>query len=194
MAGSLSTIFHCFLLLAFTLSIFSVDIEKESKEFIQLLIENCDSVAICSSRPVAAFSRVQTRLGNTPGAFLVADVLLWDPFSVFSDICLLCPSCSDQSVLEYVRPIRWKDGKNVHDQPRLLYGLRSDVVLVSRVYLCKNKHQTLAHDPGIISQIPRDFHPPFVLFHKSGVTRELFRYFISHIRAGMAIEDGQVLW
>ena len=133
-------------------------------------------------------------LGTLLGLFWLQTCYCGIRSQFFSDICLLCPSCSDQSVLEYVRPIRWKDGKNVHDQPRLLYGLRSDVVLVSRVYLCKNKHQTLAHDPGIISQIPRDFHPPFVLFHKSGVTRELFRYFISHIRAGMAIEDGQVLW
>ena len=84
--------------------------------------------------------------------------------------------------------------ESAHDQPWFIYGLRSDVVLVSRVYLCKNKHQTLAHDPGIIFQIPRDFHPPFVLFQKSGVTRKLFQYFIAHIRAGMTIEDVQVLW
>ena len=137
-----STIVHCFLLLAFISSIFSVNIERESKEFIQLLIENCDSVAICSSRPVAAFPRtalIRTRVRNTPRAFLVPDVLLWDPLPLFPSVCLLCPSCSDQSVL--VRPIRWKDGESAHDQPRLIYGLRSDVVLVR--YICERTNTKL---------------------------------------------------
>ena len=74
------------------------------------------------------------------------------------------------------------------------FGLRNDVLLVGRVYFCRNKHQILSHDQGILSQVKADFQLPFVLFHKSGVTRELCRFFISHISAGMTIADVQVLW
>ena len=68
------------------------------------------------------------------------------------------------------------------------------MLLVGRVYLCRNKHQILSHDQGILCQLRAGFQPPFLLFHKIGVTRELFRFFTSHISAGMTISDVQVLW
>ena len=55
-----------------------------------------------------------------------------------------------------------------------LYGLRNDVLLVSRVYLCKNKLQILSHDSGIICQIKGEFLLPFVLCHISLVTPTLW--------------------
>ena len=81
-----------------------------------------------------------------------------------------------------------------YDQPHLLYGLRNDVLLVGQVYLCRNKHQILSRDQGILCQLRAGFQPPFLLFHKIGATRELFRFFTSHISAGMTISDVQVLW
>ena len=122
------------------------------------------------------------------------DVLLWDPLAYFPELILLCPTCESNSVQEILHPIRWKDGSTDYDQPRLLYGLRNDVLLVGRVYLCRNKHQILSHDQGILSQVKSGFQLPFVLFHKSGVTRELCQFFTSHITAGMTITDVQVLW
>ena len=91
-------------------------------------------------------------------------------------------------------PIRWKDGRTINDQPRFLYGLSNNLLLVSRIYLCKNKHQILSHDDRILSQIDDQFLPPFVLFYKTGVTRELFNFFISHITAGMSVADVLILW
>ena len=52
----------------------------------------------------------------------------------------------------------------------------------------------LSHDSGIIAQIKGEFLPPFVLCHKVGVTREMFQFVTSHVRAGMTISDIQVLW
>jgi len=49
----------------------------------------------------------------------------------------------------------------------------------------------LSHDSGILSQVKGDFPPRFVSFHRAGVTRELFQFVISHIRAGMTISDVQ---
>ena len=62
------------------------------------------------------------------------------------------------------------------------------------MYLCRNKHQILSHDPGIIAQIKAEFLLPFVLCHKVGVTREMFQFVTSHVRAGMTISHIQVLW
>ena len=68
------------------------------------------------------------------------------------------------------------------------------MLLVSRVYLFKNKHQILSHDSGIIHQIKGKFLSPFVLCHKVGVTREVFQFVTSHVRAGMTTSDIQILW
>ena len=138
-------------------------------------------------------TRIRDRLGNSPSAFLVQDIILWDPLALFPQFLFNCPSCGDQGLRKRLWPIRWKDGRATYDQPRCPYGLRNDVLLVGRVYLCKNKHQSLSHDPGILFQIKHKFPPPFVLFHKTGVTRELFQFFTSHITAGMSIADMLVL-
>lgn len=156
-------------------------------------MENMCAVAV----PLRAFPRgdyLWTRLGESCEAFLVPDILFWDPTFYFPECALLCPSCEEQGLFEQLHPIRWKDGSRTYDQPRQLYGLRNDVLLVSRVYLCKNKHQILSHDSGIISQVKDKYIPPFVLCHKVGVTREMFQFVTSHVRAGMTISDIQVLW
>ena len=190
--------FSQFFLVCLTTRSSLVKVNKETKEFIRLVIENSNRQVICfSSGPVRAIprgTRVKNAVGDSPSAFLVPDVLLWDPLLHFPELVLLCPSCDETNTQETLNLIRWKDGSKDYDQPRLLYGLRNDVLLVGRVYLCRNKHQILSHDQGILYQLRAGFQPPFMLFHKIGVTRELFRFFISHISAGMTISDVQVLW
>ena len=78
-------------------------------------------------------------------------------------VVLRCPTCEEQGLFEQLHPIRWKDGSRTYEQPRQLYGLGNDVLLVSRVYLCTNKHQILSHDSGILCQIKGEFLPPFVV-------------------------------
>ena len=78
--------------------------------------------------------------------FLVPDIIVWDPMSFFPHRVIFCSSCDEQGVKEDLHSIRWIDVSKTYEQPRLLYSLRKDVLLVSRVYLCKNKHQILSHD------------------------------------------------
>lgn len=142
---------------------------------------------VCAlTEPIRAFPRgdyLRNALGNTCEGFLVPDILFWDPTLYFSGLVLRCPSCEEQGLFEQLHPIRWKDGSRTYDQLRQLYGLRNDVLLVSRVYLCKNKHQILSHDSGIMCQIKVEFLPPFVLCHKVRVTREMLHFVTSHVRA-----------
>ena len=158
-------------------------------------IENSNGQVICfTSGPVRAIphgTRVKNVVGDFPSAFLVPDILLWDPLLHFPELVLLCPSCDEKNTQETFNPICWKDRRKDYDQPRLPYGLRNNVLLVGRVYLCRNKQQIRSHDQGILCQLRADFHPPFILFHKIGVTRELFQFFTSYISAGMRISDSK---
>ena len=64
-----------------------VKVNKETKEFIQLVIENSNGQVIClSSGPVRAIprgTRGKNAVGDSPSASLVPDVLLWDPLLHF---------------------------------------------------------------------------------------------------------------
>ena len=195
----MSTISHhllLFVVLSSLFGCFAVRVDEAAKTFIKYLLENQDATYCISTGPLRAVPRGEhiRRLGISCESFLVPDVILWDSMSFFPDRIIFCPSCNEQGVKEDLHPIRWIDGSKTYEQPRLLYGLRNDVLLVSRVYLCKNKHQIISHDSRILSQLQDDFNPPFVLFHRAGVTKELFQFVISHIRAGMTIADVQTLW
>ena len=108
----------------------------------------------------------------------VRPVVLWDPLHYFSNVKFHCPSCNEDGIsMSYLKPIRWKDGSRSYERPRKLVGMRCTVLLVSRLYMCgTNDHQMIAHDAGILSQLRHHSDIPFILFHKSGVTRELYDY------------------
>ena len=131
----------------------------------------------------------------TPEEHTVDDVIIWDPLTAFSNLALWCPFCAECSGLN--RPLkatRWKDGKTTCDQPRRLYGLTNTALLVSRVYVCDQRHQVIAHDPAVLFQVQGVFFIPFLLFHKVGITRELHGFILSHANAGLTISEIQTLW
>lgn len=90
--------FSQFFLVCLTTRSSLVKVNKETKEFIRLVIENSNRQVICfSSGPVRAIprgTRVKNAVGDSPSAFLVPDVLLWDPLLHFPELVLLCPSCA----------------------------------------------------------------------------------------------------
>ena len=70
----------------------------------------------------------------TPEEHTVDDVIIWAPLTTSSNLALWCPFCAECSGLN--RPLkatRWKNGKTTCDQPRPLYGLTNNALLVSRV-------------------------------------------------------------
>jgi hypothetical protein len=62
------------------------------------------------------------------------------------------------------------------------------VLLVSRVYVCAEGHEILAHDPWIFDKIPLDI-VPFYLSHKSGVTRNFVSATISLASSGLTFAE-----
>ena len=103
-------------------------------------------------------------------------------------ITLECPGCHEPNTL--LRAVRWKNGQTYYDQPRMSFCIQMQVVLVSRVYRCCSDHQMLAHDAGILKIVAKNnVQVPFVLFQKQGATRDLFRYVMSHVHAGLRFTD-----
>ena len=132
-------------------------ISKASHSFIQTVLESYvtsggKSNTVWLAHGVIIRSDERRSIFLTPEEFLVEDIILWDPLSHNPDLNLRCPSCFETGAIdESVRATRWKDGSSSCDQPRRLYGLSNNVLLVSRVYMCRRRHQTISHDPAILS-------------------------------------------
>ena len=114
-------------------------------------------------------------------AFFTPGIILWDPLFQYFNGELRCPQCD-----QILKPRSWKDGRDwKHDNPRQLSDLESTVLLVSRVYACKNDHRTVGHDPHILKQFTKEELIPFVLLHKNGITRRLYRMITVQTASGM---------
>ena len=105
----------------------------------------------------------------------VANVTMWDPHVLIKNLVNLvidCPVCKG-----IVHPKRSKNRSKSYEGPPKLYGLKEDVLLITRVYRCDRGHQVVAHDPGTLSQIYSFLIEPFLRFHKGGIIRELYRIY-----------------
>ncbi len=61
------------------------------------------------------------------------------------------------------------------------------IVLVTCTYKCTFGHQIIGTDPRLLIQLPQHEFIPFVLFHRSGVTRRFARSMISLLIEGLSI-------
>jgi hypothetical protein len=84
---------------------------------------------------------------------------------------ITCPNCHSA-----LRHWKWKDGSNNRDNPENLFCIQERVLLVSSVYLCERNYQIVSHDPRIINEVRKQIQIHVVLFHKSGVSKDLFDY------------------
>ena len=119
---------------------------------------------------------------------LKPDFILWDRLTQHQ-LKLTCPRCLMIGESNSLYATRWKDGKASHDEPLRIYCIQREVFLVSRIYRCRKGHQTLAHDPWTLKMISSYTQVPFALFHKSGVTRDLYQYVYTHVQAGVKLSD-----
>ena len=75
---------------------------------------------------------------------------------------------------------------------RILYDFEKPVLLVTSMLRCKNarEHRFLGYDPRILKQLSDPDSVPFVLFHKVGMTRELFNSIMNQVSNG--VKFGQI--
>ena len=84
----------------------------------------------------------------------------------------MCPLClRDGFQVKLVDTVKWKNGNANRIQPRMLHGVDSAILLVSKLYNCENGHrEVVACYPDIVKQVP-DCLVGFVTSHRSGVTK-----------------------
>ena len=151
----------------------SVKLSEKCKTFIERALE------AWMKNPESFPCRVHGAFGSPQDYHhITPDIIIWDPQTQFQ-ITLECPGCHEPNTL--LREVRWKNGQTC---------IQMQVVLVSRVYHCCNDHQILVHDTSILKLVAKNnVQAPFVLFQKQGVTRDVFRYVMSHVHAGLRFTD-----
>ena len=161
----------------------SSKIPKAWQDFVQSCI-----TSFTSSSAKHCFSTVFYPSGGEhvgdPEAYRIPPVILWNPL-VQTQCDLACPTCRSS-----LRTWRWNDGRSPHSMPRSIFSVQERVLLVSCVYLCGNNHQVIAHDAELLKSVRQaGVRIPFILFHKSGMTKELHNFVSSSIQAGLCIQD-----
>lgn len=75
---------------------------------------------------------------------------------------------------------------------RILYDFEKPVLLVTSMIRCKNakEHRFLGYDPRILKLCTDQENAPFVLFHKVGMTRQLFDSIMNQVSNG--VKFGQI--
>ena len=120
-------------------------------------------------------------------------MILWSPCEQFSLVIFSCPKCSDQNIEAPLSPIDWTYGQaSPHRLPRLIYCLDANILLISRVYRCCNKHITLGHHPDMLKQLYKckmESSIPFVLWHQSGFTVTLMEHIQQFITSGTSLQE-----
>ena len=129
---------------------------------------------------------------TSPGAcpavedYLKPDLFIWDMQEEFPEISDgKCPEEDCEEGLLFF-PL-------THSyMMRMLYDFEQQLLLVTSMLRCKSKveHRFLGYDPRIITQLADPEKLPFVLFHKVGLTRELFNSIMSQVSNG--VKFGQI--
>ena len=122
---------------------------------------------------------------STLESIILPYTLIWNPleqFHTFFENGLRCPR---DDCISKVHLYRWNAGQNGGHCPRLLHEIRCVILLVPAVYKCDNGHELLSTDPYILGKFPEGEYIPFILFHRSGITREFGRTIISLTLEGL---------
>ena len=107
-------------------------------------------------------------------------VLIFNPMLSHS-LKLVCPHCRDNS-LQFKG--KYTDGSS-YGQPRRLYGLDRNALLVSGIYTCPGPcSRVLAHDEDLIAELPKEIELGFILTTNAGFTWDLCVHILELTRAG----------
>lgn len=122
-----------------------------------------------------------------PLAFLLPPVLFWSPMEAYG-YSMTCSKCVPirQVTLE---PHSWTletKGSQIH-HTRVIHGIDSPTLLVSRIYKCSHGHLFAAHYEEILRQLPHDIFVPFKLSHRSGFTHTLQDFTFRQVQGTMSL-------
>ena len=124
--------------------------------------------------------------------YIVPDIFIWDLHDAYPAITETgrCPiqGCGERLT---IYPI----GNNF--MMRILYDFNEPMLLATGWVRCKTKaratHRFLGYDPRILKMLPEPDKVPFVLFHKVGLSRELFSSIMTQVVSGVKFNQIQEL-
>ena len=123
-------------------------------------------------------------------------MIIWSPIEQFPNINFTCPKCSMNCTI--LSSIAWTNGCSSKYQPRLIHDVNSNVLLLSRIYLCSNGHEVYGHHAGLLNQL-KSVNTPFLLWHSTGFTtsfmdhiNQLMSYGISMQQCEQILKDNRV--
>ena len=132
--------------------------------------------------PLVKMLNVEHKSIPNPDDYLLPTVLIWDPVEQFQLLTLECPVCL-VPLINHEK--KWADGSTA-GKPRILHSFKHTVLLVSRIYICKNHmHVLLAHDEKVLSLLSRSVKIPFVLLHRTGYTQSFVEQLLILTNNGM---------
>lgn len=183
----------------FTISLlvsFDIALVMENEDFNSVLKQAVQRLlqrhAACTILPVEQRLDVLLDGFPDPSSFLLPNTIVWEPHLQLRQFLppeFLCPNCNEDGKAISLIPNGWKDGHLRRHTPRKMYGLFGKVLLLSRVYCCSAGHEINGHDPIILAMITSRVRIPFLLSHKSGVTKELLDLFVSMVRNGLSFSQ-----
>lgn len=114
------------------------------------------------------------------------DIYKFDPINDLK-LEIVCPDDSKHGFLRTTDS--WSDfGKR---DPRLIYGLKRNAWLISRLLKCSTCTTSyLSHDKEILSQLPDSEVTEFLVFKRSAIFRDLFNLIITMISHGQTFKGG----
>ena len=120
--------------------------------------------------------------------YLFPPVIFWSPIEQFAGvICNKCPKCRMNGDISPLVPVAWTSGESADHRPRLLQGVESNVILVSRIYSCSSHHTVYGHHPGLIDAFTHKNLKslvPLLLWHITGFTSMLVEHIDHMIHSG----------
>ena len=191
-----------FRLLLLLLSILSICngaiLPEHTKSYIVSLLERHKKTpfsAVIISAPTRQFMLTSSQQLEISAACLLPDVLIWDPpiqYSIiFAEATL---PCFEDRCKQSLEPLHWQDGSIQRYLPRTIHGINEPVLLVCQIFRCRAGHFITTCDPRVLKKYFVDRNTiPFVLFHKGGLTRELYNWIFMLASEGVSFLDIELL-
>lgn len=125
-------------------------------------------------------------IGNSL-ACLLPPVLFWSPMEAYR-CSITCTKCVPNTQVN-LEPHSWTLGTSnsrIH-HIRVIHGIDSPTLLVSRIYKCSHGHLFAAHYDDVLKQLPQNIFVPFRLSHRSGFTHALQDYVFRQVEGTMSL-------
>lgn len=125
-------------------------------------------------------------------SYVLPNAVLWEPHQQLPQFFqpeFLCPICDEHGKVISLKPNGWKDGRLRQQMPRHIFSISGRVLLISCVYSCSAGHEINGHDLAVLAMITSQGRIPFLLSHKTGVTRKLLEMFVSMVLNGLSFSE-----